>query len=77
MNPRVVNGWLVVDTDAPDQASVEIALLTKNSKAFTKAFRDYDNGVRVAKIKLSGQAGRAVVYLRVNGVETMAGNLTI
>ena len=77
MNPRIVNGWLVVDTDAPDQADVEIAILFGQSKAFVHAFRDYDDGKRVAKVKVGGATGRAVVYLRVNGAETMAGSLTI
>ena len=77
MNPRIINGWLVIDTDAPDQANVEIALLTKNTKAFFPAFRDYEDNRRVAKIKAEGASGRAVVYVRIDGVETMAGNLTI
>lgn len=77
MNPRVVNGWLVVDTDAPDRALVEIAVFTKQTKAFAPAFRDYDNDKRVAKVKLGDATGRAVVYLRVDGAETMAGNLII
>lgn len=77
MNPRVVNGWLVVDTDAPDRANVEIAIFTQRSKAFVQAFRDYDSGKRVAKVKLGGASGRAVVYLRVDGAETMAGSIII
>jgi hypothetical protein len=77
VNPRVINGWLVVDTDAPDRADVQIALFTQQSKAFVPAFRDYEDGKRVAKIRVGGASGRAVVYLRVDGAETMAGNLTI
>lgn len=77
MNPRIVNGWLIVDTDAPDRAIVEIALFTKQSKAFVPAFRDYENAKRVAKIKVGDATGRAVVYLRVDGAESMAGSLTI
>lgn len=77
MNPRIINGWLVIDTDAPDRALVEIALFTKNTKAFLPAFRDYEDGKRVAKIKVGDATGRAVVYVRVDGAETMAGNLII
>ena len=77
MNPRLVNGWLVVDTDAPDRADVQIALFTSKSKAFVPAFRDYEDGQRVAKIKAGDASGRAVVYLRVDGSETMVGSLTI
>lgn len=77
MNPRLIAGWIVVDTDAPDHAVVEIGVLSRTSKAFFPAFRDYDNGTRVAKVKPTGDLSRAVVYLRVDGVEQMAGNLVI
>lgn len=77
MNPRLVNGWIVVDTDAPDQSIVEIGVLSRTSKAFLPAFRDYDDGKRVAKVKHTGDLARAVVYLRVDGVEHMAGNLSL
>jgi hypothetical protein len=77
MNPRIVNGWLVIDLDASDQTSVEIAIFSNNAKAFLPAFRDYENGKRVAKVRVGSANGRAVVYVRVDGVESMAGNLVI
>jgi hypothetical protein len=77
MNPRIVDGWLIIDTNAPDRADIQIALFTSQSKAFVPAFRDYENGQRVAKIKAGNATGRAVVYVRVDGAESMAGSLTI
>ncbi len=77
MNPRIIDGWMVIDTDAGDHAVIEIAVFTGSSKAFIPAFRDYHDNKRVAKIRLQQVQGRAVVYVRVDGVETMAGNLII
>lgn len=77
MNPRIIDGWVVVDIEASEYARIEIGLLNGNSKAFSPAFFDYVDGKRVAKVRPNGVAGRTVVYLRVNGVDTMAGNLVI
>lgn len=78
MNPRIRNGWLLVDTDSTDEARVEIALAgARTSKAFAPAFRDYDEGRRVAMVRMPPATGRLAVYVRVDGVETMAGMLTL
>lgn len=77
MNASFKDGWIVVDTDAPDKARVEIAVSgARVSKAFAPAFRDFQDGKLVAMVRAPAQTGRYVVSIRVDGVEYQLGTLT-
>jgi hypothetical protein len=74
VNPRIRNGWLVVDCDAPDTAVVQIGL---SRTEVTPAFRDYDNGKRVAQVRLPAKPGRHRVYVLVGDNLREAGTISI
>jgi hypothetical protein len=74
VSPHIENGWLIVDCDAPDTASVELAL---GRGDFVPAFRDYDSGKRVAKARLVEGRGRTRVMVRVNGKVFEAGVISL
>lgn len=76
MNARVEQGWIVVDCDAPDVATVELGL---DPAKLQPAFRDYSaTGVRVAQIRVPAEAtGRVRVYIKVDGRLEQAGLITL
>lgn len=76
MNPRVENGWLVVDCDAPDSTPVEIGV-GKTPTVMVPAYRDYSNGVRVAKALVEVGSGRHMVHVKIGSVTRLAGVLIV
>ncbi len=76
MRSRLVNGWLVVDFDGDDSATIHIAAAAASSPGdddWQPAFRDYVDGHRVVQIRPPELTGRVLVWLRVNGVVTGPG----
>lgn len=64
--------------DASDRARVEIAIEGPTvPKAFLPAFRDTDDGRPVAMIRMPQASGRIFVHVRVDGLETNAGMVTL
>lgn len=76
MNPRVENGWVVVDCDAPDTTRVSLAI-GKTPVDFVPAFRDYSQGARVAKAMIELGSGRHMVHIKVGAVTKLAGVLIV
>jgi hypothetical protein len=71
--PKVADGWLVVDCDAPDMVPVFIAVGTGPPR-WQAAFRDWEGGARVAKVRVAA-TGRQDVQLRVGDVVTKLGRV--
>jgi hypothetical protein len=72
MRPRLVNGWLVVDYDGADSATIHIAAAASSpgDDDWRPAFRDYVDGQRVVQVRPPNLTGRVLVWLRVDGVVT-------
>ena len=68
--PRRDDGWIVVDCGADARTPVWIAV---GEEELVPAFRDYDEGVRTAKIRDTGQAGP--VQLKVGSALSTVGEL--
>lgn len=70
--PRIENGWILVDCDAPDHAKVTITI---GAGEPAPAFRDCDDkGQRVAKVRPPEDlASRTAVTLTINGRPTSTG----
>ncbi len=77
MRPRLVAGWIVVDYDGADVATIHIAVGAADD--WKPAFRDYgENGQRIVQVRPPADlAGRALVWLRVDGAVTGPGALNL
>ncbi len=77
MRPRLVAGWIVVDYDGADVATIHIAVGDPDD--WRPAFRDYgDDGQRIVQVRPPADVtGRALVWLRVDGAVTGPGALNL
>lgn len=77
MRPRLKDGWLVIDYDGADSATIHIA--TGTVENWQPAFRDFgEDGQRVVQIRPPADVdGRVLVWLRVNGAVTGPGAMTL
>lgn len=77
MNPRVENGWLVIDCDAPDTTPVYLGV-GKVANDMRPAFRDFSaSGARTAKVQVPLVPGRTLVHVRVGAVTSIAGVVVV
>lgn len=68
MNPRIVNGWLVVPYAGSDRVAVHISI---EPYVWLPAFLDYIDGERVAKVRVAAPAGTILkMRLRAGSAET-------
>ncbi|MDQ3343840.1 MAG: hypothetical protein M3524_09755 [Actinomycetota bacterium] len=76
MRPRLVGGWVVVDYAGSDGATIHLAVGSADD--WRPAFRDYENGQRVVQVRPPADlAGRALVWLRVDGAVTGPGAVNL
>lgn len=64
MTVKATSSWIIVDCDASDLTEVFIAVGRPDN--WHPAFRDWEDGVRVAKIRIPKDApvGRQPIFLR-------------
>jgi len=79
MRASIRDGWLVVPYSGHDLATVHIAVGQRPAgEDWRRAFLDYADGARVAKIRPPAPTGRAMsVWLRVGDVVMNAGRVTL
>lgn len=75
MITRLHSGWLVTGYDGHDLARVYLATGDREPGDWVPAFLDYDDGQRIAKIRLPG-ACPARAWMKVNGAVTPLGKIT-
>ncbi len=70
MRPRLVAGWVVIDHDGPDVATIHIAV--GEADDWKAAFRDFgENGQRIVQVRPPADlTGQVLVWLRVDGAVT-------
>ena len=71
--PRFEEGWVLVACDANSLTPVWISV---GQGEFTAAFRDYYQGVRVAKIRWPEPSRKVTIRLRVGDEVSPAGSIT-
>lgn len=77
MTVKVTSSWIIIDCDASDLTEVYIAVGRPDN--WHPAFRDWEDGQRVAKIRIPKDApiGRQAIYLKWGDHEELAGKMLL
>ncbi len=74
MSARLADGWVQVEYDGPEPVvHLGVTLRTPAEADWRPAYRDWHDGLRVAKVRPAGARGH--VWLRAAGEMTRAGRI--